>query len=80
MWWCITTVTTVGYGDVLVMTTGILLFCNYGFLVGKAVATVAAICGIIILAFPISMIVEKFACAQQQAILEDQLRQGLTFY
>uniref|UniRef100_A0A914DYG4 BTB domain-containing protein n=1 Tax=Acrobeloides nanus TaxID=290746 RepID=A0A914DYG4_9BILA len=65
MWWCITTVTTVGYGDVLVMTT-----------IGKTVATVASICGIIILAFPISMIVEKFACAQQQAILEDQLRQA----
>uniref|UniRef100_A0A7E4VMJ1 BTB domain-containing protein n=1 Tax=Panagrellus redivivus TaxID=6233 RepID=A0A7E4VMJ1_PANRE len=64
-WWCITTVTTVGYGDTFPITTA-----------GKSVATAASICGIIILAFPISMIVEKFATAQQQALVEDQMKQA----
>uniref|UniRef100_A0AC34EZ37 Ion transport domain-containing protein n=1 Tax=Panagrolaimus sp. ES5 TaxID=591445 RepID=A0AC34EZ37_9BILA len=63
-WWCITTVTTVGYGDTFPITTA-----------GKSVATAASICGIIILAFPISMIVEKFASAQQQALVEEQIKQ-----
>lgn len=39
-------------------------------------ATATSICGIIVLAFPISMIVEKFANAQQKAIEEEQLHQG----
>ncbi|KAE9553595.1 hypothetical protein FO519_003190 [Halicephalobus sp. NKZ332] len=64
-WWCITTVTTVGYGDTFPISAA-----------GKSVATAASICGIIILAFPISMIVEKFANAQQQALVEDQLKQA----
>ena len=33
---------------------------------GKLTATFASICGIIVLAFPISMIVEKFADAQEE--------------
>ena len=33
---------------------------------GKLTATFASICGIIVLAFPISMIVEKFAVAQEE--------------
>lgn len=41
-------------------------------------ATATSICGIIVLAFPISMIVEKFANAQQKAIEEEQLHQGMT--
>ena len=59
--------TTVGYGDTFPVSTA-----------GKTVATAASVCGIIILAFPISMIVEKFANAQQQALVEDQLKQGKT--
>jgi len=42
--------TTVGYGDLVPVTTG-----------GKVVAAVASVCGIIVLAFPISMIIDKFA-------------------
>ncbi|KAI1720567.1 ion transport protein domain-containing protein [Ditylenchus destructor] len=64
-WWCIITVTTVGYGDCLIQTTA-----------GKTVAAIASIFGIIILAFPISMVVENFAFAQQQSKVENQLREA----
>lgn len=71
---------TVGYGDSKPVTT-----CKKKntdklveqYLDGKLVATATSICGIIVLAFPISMIVEKFANAQQKAIEEDQLHQGV---
>ncbi|KAI6227444.1 hypothetical protein M3Y99_01254600 [Aphelenchoides fujianensis] len=49
-WWCISTMTTVGYGDLVPVTVG-----------GKMVAASASVCGIIVLAFPISMILDKFA-------------------
>lgn len=40
------------------------------------IATSASVCGIIVLAFPISMIVEKFASAQQRAIEREAAKQG----
>uniref|UniRef100_A0A915DH02 Uncharacterized protein n=1 Tax=Ditylenchus dipsaci TaxID=166011 RepID=A0A915DH02_9BILA len=64
-WWCIITVTTVGYGDCLIQTSA-----------GKTVAAIASIFGIIILAFPISMVVENFAFAQQQSQVENQMREA----
>ncbi|RCN38355.1 hypothetical protein ANCCAN_15726, partial [Ancylostoma caninum] len=59
------TMATVGYGDAKPVTA-----------FGKLVATATSICGIIVLAFPISMIVEKFATAQQKAIEAEQFNQG----
>ena len=56
---------TIGYGDAKPITT-----------IGKLAASAAAILGIIVLAFPISMIVEKFSSAQQKAIEEQQLQAG----
>ncbi|CAB3397969.1 unnamed protein product [Caenorhabditis bovis] len=64
-WWCVVTMATVGYGDAKPVTT-----------LGKLVATSTSICGIIVLAFPISMIVEKFASAQQRAIEDQQMQQA----
>uniref|UniRef100_A0A8R1ERX3 Ion_trans domain-containing protein n=1 Tax=Caenorhabditis japonica TaxID=281687 RepID=A0A8R1ERX3_CAEJA len=64
-WWCVVTMATVGYGDAKPVTT-----------LGKLVATSTSICGIIVLAFPISMIVEKFATAQQKAIEDQQIQQA----
>ncbi|KIH66440.1 transporter, cation channel family protein [Ancylostoma duodenale] len=61
--WCVT-MATVGYGDAKPVTA-----------FGKLVATATSICGIIVLAFPISMIVEKFATAQQKAIEAEQFNQ-----
>ncbi|KHJ87506.1 hypothetical protein OESDEN_12718 [Oesophagostomum dentatum] len=58
------TMATVGYGDAKPVTA-----------FGKLVATATSICGIIVLAFPISMIVEKFASAQQKAIEDEQINQ-----
>ncbi|KAI6213808.1 hypothetical protein M3Y94_00195600 [Aphelenchoides besseyi] len=64
-WWAVITITTVGYGEMVVQTA-----------LGKLVATTAAICGIIILAFPVSLIVENFAQAQHLAKIEVQMRQA----
>jgi hypothetical protein len=48
----------------------------YFLAVGKLVAALSSVFGIIILAFPISMVVENFAVAQQKLKLENQLREG----
>lgn len=48
-WWAIVTLTTTGYGDVIPQTT-----------IGKTVAGVACIAGVLILAFPVSILVEHF--------------------
>eukprot|EP00325_Prymnesiales_sp_UTEX-LB-985_P034518 CAMPEP_0174729658 /NCGR_PEP_ID=MMETSP1094-20130205/54091_1 /TAXON_ID=156173 /ORGANISM="Chrysochromulina brevifilum, Strain UTEX LB 985" /LENGTH=475 /DNA_ID=CAMNT_0015931795 /DNA_START=42 /DNA_END=1469 /DNA_ORIENTATION=- len=54
-WWAIVTITTVGYGDAVPVTPG-----------GKVIASVAMICGIIVIALPISVLGNNFTKLMQQ--------------
>ncbi|MGL5114387.1 MAG: cyclic nucleotide-gated ion channel [Beijerinckiaceae bacterium] len=50
MWWAIITLTTVGYGDVFPITPA-----------GKLVASVTALCGLVMLALPVGIIATSFS-------------------
>ena len=49
MWWSIVTMTTVGYGDIYPTTT-----------LGKFLASITMLCGIVVMALPISLIGSTF--------------------
>jgi len=49
MWWCIVTLTTTGYGDTYPITPS-----------GKAVACFCAICGLLVIAFPVTVLGTNF--------------------
>jgi len=54
-WWCIITVTTVGYGDTYPVTW-----------LGKMIAGTAAITGILVLVFPVTIFGSNFSSAWQE--------------
>jgi len=49
-WWCIVTITTVGYGDIYPHST-----------LGKIIASFTMVCGILMLAFPLTIIASNFS-------------------
>ncbi|XP_068675309.1 voltage-gated potassium channel KCNC1-like [Montipora foliosa] len=55
-WWAIVTVTTLGYGDVVPVTK-----------LGKIIGAMCAICGVIIIAIPVSVIGSNFSYFYMQA-------------
>jgi len=61
MWWCIVTIITVGYGDVIPIT-----------MLGKLIASVTSIVGILIVALPIAIIGSRFSGTYREMIEEQR--------
>uniref|UniRef100_A0A0N4Z3W7 BTB domain-containing protein n=1 Tax=Parastrongyloides trichosuri TaxID=131310 RepID=A0A0N4Z3W7_PARTI len=61
-WWSIVSLTTVGYGDVIPVTTA-----------GKLIASGAIISGVLVLALPITIIVDNFMKVTSEYVLSNNL-------
>lgn len=64
-WWCVGTISLVGFGDMSPKTTG-----------GKAVASLVCVLGILIIAFPISVFVEHFTATYKNQATLSILKRG----
>eukprot|EP00744_Colponema_vietnamica_P014421 GILI01020192.1.p1 GENE.GILI01020192.1~~GILI01020192.1.p1 ORF type:complete len:496 (-),score=47.88 GILI01020192.1:350-1837(-) len=68
-WWCIVSITTVGYGDYVPTTFA-----------GRAVASITVLCGILIIALPVAIVGNKFQevfSEQQESSSLDQVEKDL---
>ena len=63
MWWCVITMTTVGYGDVHTRTP-----------LGKVLASFTCWCGIVLLAIPISVFSANFARQYNKMVRKRKLQ------